>query len=403
MKIDIAESIREVLYERQAVSIYGLGTLCLKQIPSQYGEGRKSLLAPQMTLDFKESSSTNSALIQWISDKYDISREEAEKSLKLFSERILNNLLNYRKVNIKGVALIERGEDNGILIKADQSLTESFYKNFPEVSLELPKNNGQTNVVPPLTIKDNDKKEEIVGFEGKLPDEELEGDEDLKKGDSASGKNIKQEAEKDSDSNKRSWEEQAFKSSDEASSTVFDLPNGDEDTAISEILPEWSEHEKESEEKSGKRKWGILLAAIAIMITIFLCYDACKVYMSRQSLDKSKIGTLDKNALEEGEAADSVALAMLKGSELESAASSDSCIIVTGVFTRPENILAMQRRIESMSYSSFTQENGIYTRVGLIFPCDSKNLENFIREVRQQISPKAWYLQPELYVAYASE
>lgn len=356
-----------------------------------------------MTLDFKESSSTNSALIQWISDKYDISREEAEKSLKLFSERILNNLLNYRKVNIKGVALIERGEDNGILIKADQSLTESFYKNFPEVSLELPKNNGQTNVVPPLTIKDNDKKEEIVGFEGKLPDEELEGDEDLKKGDSASGKNIKQEAEKDSDSNKRSWEEQAFKSSDEASSTVFDLPNGDEDTAISEILPEWSEHEKESEEKSGKRKWGILLAAIAIMITIFLCYDACKVYMSRQSLDKSKIGTLDKNALEEGEAADSVALAMLKGSELESAASSDSCIIVTGVFTRPENILAMQRRIESMSYSSFTQENGIYTRVGLIFPCDSKNLENFIREVRQQISPKAWYLQPELYVAYASE
>ena len=60
----------------------------------------------------------------------------------------------------------------------------------------------------------------------------------------------------------------------------------------------------------------------------------------------------------------------------------------------------MKQKLESGFYQSYEEQNGKFTRVGLVFDCNSQDLEEFIQQIRNEVSPKAWYLNPELYVAY---
>ena len=138
LKIDIAESIREVLCDRHPVCIYGLGTLCLKQQAAQFGDKRLKLHPPRMQVEFSDETSENQELLQWLCDKYEIRPAEARKAVKKFSESVLNTLLNYGKVYLPGIALFERSEKGRIACDADASLTAAFYKNFPVVDLPLP-------------------------------------------------------------------------------------------------------------------------------------------------------------------------------------------------------------------------------------------------------------------------
>gem|GEM_PF-742639 len=410
LKINLAESIREVLFDRNPVSIYGLGTLCLRQIPADYGEDRKTLLPPTMVLDFIETSSSNKQLHEWLSLKYDISNQDADKAMRKFSEMVLNNLLNYGSVSIKGVAFLERDGDNDIICVADDSLLSSFYDGMPEVLLELPQEKPVEQAINPVVVPLSTATEsQRGGNEDDLSESDVSEAENQPAGtlgEAESGE-VKKPAIAMADSSDKS---QSDIETDDM--IVFDLESEFKDIEevpgqdqAEEIEPSYPEHQSLIDEKPNYRRiWGSILIIIALLVSCFLIYDACNVYRHNKEIKKNEV--LEDNALHlsDAQAGDETAAAMLQGSELEpQPAALDSCIIITGVFASQNNVSNMIEKVLSFGYQPYTEVNGLYVRTGLIFECSDTDLESFIRLVRRQISPKAWYLQPELYVAYGTE
>ncbi len=386
MRLNIAESIREVLCDRNPVSIYGLGTLCLTQTPAQYGEQRTSLLPPQMKLDFTESSSSNDYLSQWLVDKYDISAVLANEAIKTFSESVLNVLLNYGSARIHGVALLSRDKENQIICKASDDLTSCFYKSFPEVSL-----------IPPT-------KQQISTDKGDVSNEEkiqeLEEEIAKPKNTTEKSKEIKVEQPDEPDFEKHS----KLLETDELTAEdmiVFDLESEikklEKESQEAAIDPNLSKPPSLKVNRSRRRIFGYFLLVASVIALMVLGIDACRKMKSEKSVVEP--GT-QMGVFQGAIANDSLAQNMLEGSEMNTIAELESCIIITGVFSSELNVDKMDKLILEYGYEPYTSKIGIYTRVGLQFDCGDVDLEDFIQKVRSEISPKAWYLNPELYVAY---
>lgn len=363
MKIDIAESIREVLCEREPVSIYGLGTLALKQHPARYGDQRMTMLPPSMTLEFEESSSTNARLIQWLMDKYELGQHEAELLLKQFSERVLNTLLNYRKVSISGVAYFERNGDNEIKFEAAPSLVAQFYKGFPEVKLKTETTTAGL-ATPPTEKEPADSQEKLISVpEDKNP---IEISADI---------------------------EQPEQASSLVSDEEENLPEEDFDMNRS-----WGASDERDQGK-GRRVWGLILIAIAIIAAAVLIVDACRYLRSKAANDK-EVRSAENSPLVSASTQDSVSSAII-GKDLPAESISDSCIIVTGVFGSAANVAKMSQLIEQAGYEIYIEDRNGFTRVGLSFECMDVDKSTFIKKIRSEISAKAWYLKPDLYVPFA--
>jgi nucleoid DNA-binding protein len=363
LKIDIAESIREVLCEREPVSIYGLGTLELKQHPARYGDQRVTLLPPSTTLEFKESSSTNARLIQWLIDKYELGQQEAELLLKQFSERVLNTLLNYRKVSISGVAYFERNGDNEIKFEAAPSLLAQFYKAFPEVKLKS--KTTTAGLATPLPENESaDSQEKLIS--GQEDESPIESSADI---------------------------EQPEQASSLVSDEEENLPEEDFDINMS-----WGASDERDKGK-GRRVWGLILIAVAIIAAAVLIVDACRHLRSKAGNDKEATAT-ENSPLVSASTQDSVSAAIME-KDFPAEAISDSCIIVTGVFGSAANVAKMSQRIEQAGYEIYIEDRNGFTRVGLSFECMDVDNSAFIKKIRSEISAKAWYLKPDLYVPFA--
>jgi len=410
LKINLAESIREVLFDRNPVSIYGLGTLCLRQIPADFGEDRKTLLPPTMVLDFIESSSSNKHLYEWLSLKYEISTQDADKAIRQFSELVLNNLLNYGSVNINGVALLERDGDNDIICIADESLRSSFYDGMPEVLLELPQEKNEEQTISSIAaVPPSEAAESQSGSKDNIPEADVnEGNNQALE----ANEQAELSSTEDSAIEMEGVSDEFQKDIEAEDMIVFDLeselkgieevPARDQKDEIAPLSPE--HHTEIEEEPNYRRIWGSILIVIALLVSCFLIYDACNVYKHNKDVALNEGPENRGINLGEARAGDETASAMLEGSELDpQPAALDSCIIITGVFASQNNVSNMIEKIRSFGYQPYTEVNGVYLRTGLIFECSDTDLESFIRQVRRQISAKAWYLQPELYVAYGTE
>ena len=397
--------------DRHPVSIYGLGTLSLRQIAAQYGENRKTLLPPTMELHFEETSSTNSALIAWLKAKYKLNSNDAEKAVKMFSEKVLNTFLNTGSVLLPGVALFKRSEDNAVACEAESSMLKAFYQGFPEVSLEIPVIQGKTSETVPVATElvdeqvDQTENEDDNTTDEELPDESLV--EILYSDDTLNPKQSIEEEEIPTESNPDHREE-------DSDMETFDLEDHVEDEAekkkiLFDLTNELDQMEEEDrfekllseaygqDDNKGKRLsnfWGTILIVFSIALACILMVDACKKYKRTDVKQTQEAAPVD---LALGNAADSDAEKLLQA---EASIQQDSCIIITGVFSSDRNIEMMSQSIASFGYTVYTEQRGIYTRVGLKFQCQNTDLESFIQTIRKDISPKAWYLDPELYVAY---
>ena len=56
--------------------------------------------------------------------------------------------------------------------------------------------------------------------------------------------------------------------------------------------------------------------------------------------------------------------------------------------------------LERKGYTVHQSQHNDFTRVGLVYECIDKDLEEYLQGVRKQISSKAWYLDPDLEVPY---
>jgi len=403
LKLELAESIREVLMDRFPVSIYGLGTLMLRQEPARYGDGRKSLLPPTMKLEFSETSSTNARLIDWLAAKYKIKRNLAELAVKKYSEKVLNTLLNTRSVHIPGVAVFERDALNDIHCIADHTMLDAFYKGLPEVKLEIPRpiatGEGQKG------ISESEQEDADIPLPSSPEDHSPESHEEAAltsetEEEESSAELLQRDAEEKVPGDGRDEDEQ-----EASDAEVFDLDSVMEETGESDALKEieaiLAKAEADSAKDTNRRLsyfWGSFLILFSIALAVILLIDACQHFGWFSSKGQKAEGSLLE--LHEAPASDALAAEML-ARPVQPIAGPDSCIIITGVFASSANVSSMKERLASAGYDIYEEARGRYTRVGLSFDCSDTDLEAFIRNVRKEISPKAWYLDPELYVAYA--
>ena len=393
MKIDIAESIREVLDDWHPVSIEGIGTIRLQQIPASFGNQRKSLLPPKVQISFDRKLEENNYLEKWLRLKYDINKDKVKAVIKAFNERVLNTLVNYGKVNLSGVALFYKDENDRITCKGNENFLNLYYKGLPEIDIEIVKekvdNKNDLSIVPNLVTTDSsvevvdikesapiiqDKDIPTVGLNTTIADElKLDVEKDIVIGSVNTAENIilsinEKFANEDVNSSDMLSEEDSF--------------NGNEMNGSNNEL-----------RKSTNWPLYLVTALIAILLGL-MCFKGCQ-YWNDNHKNAMVTDHLDTDSQSVSEVLDT-----LETSSSIPAINQEFCIIITGVFSKPKNVIRMQDELTRQGYEVYKEVYGNLTRVGIGFKCQDADLEAYIQDVRRRLSAKAWYLDPELYVEY---
>lgn len=404
MHIDLAASIREVLDNMEPVSINALGTLQLKHIPAFFSDKGTTLSPPTMVLDVKDNITPNAPLIKTISSNYGITKDAAKELINTFNKKLLNNLLNYKKVYIDGVAVITRADNGKVDIETTNGSVSAYYKDLPKITI-IPNIKVQTSPqdealepIVPVVAVDGDSTSEV----SIVPDHGSNGIDSINEVIEPS-----------------SAEQDVISQKQEVIAPLFSQPKLEAKTIISPqetktivppiIAPTSSQPtvpvpQYVVQEKKPSLLWPLILLS-AILLVILLCYRTCIHYAFNNDniSPDSKMTITEVDVLDGVTATDSISAQAL--TELRNDNSiipvSGMCKIITGVFSRTTNVLNMRDKVRDAGYQVYSESYGEYTRVGLEFNCnDDTDLEAFLQEVRRVIAPKAWYLDPSLYVDY---
>lgn len=73
----------------------------------------------------------------------------------------------------------------------------------------------------------------------------------------------------------------------------------------------------------------------------------------------------------------------------------NTCIIITGSFNKSGNINTMLKKLRRYKYQIFAEENGRFTRIGIVFDCNKNSLQDELAKVKSQVEPNSWILQPK--------
>jgi nucleoid DNA-binding protein len=154
--IDVARAIEEVLDQRKAVNIQGLGSLMLEDTPAAMSADALKIEPPSTKLRFYETKTKNGPLRKHLMYRYDLNKEAAQKVIKKYSQSIVNTLLNYNEVSIKGVAKIKK-VDSGYKLKPKKSFINKYFGGLPVIDLPKPVELApeKTAIVKPLASKAN--------------------------------------------------------------------------------------------------------------------------------------------------------------------------------------------------------------------------------------------------------
>ena len=165
MQIDVARAIEEVLNQRKAVNIQGLGSLILEDTPAAISEDNKQIAPPSTQLRFYETETKNAPLRKHLMFKYNLTKDGAQKVIKKFSQSTVNTILNYKEVNIKGVTRIKK-KGIGYELKPKKSFINKYYGALPVLDLpsskkwdQSTKKSKEKSTTVPLSSSTSEKPE----------------------------------------------------------------------------------------------------------------------------------------------------------------------------------------------------------------------------------------------------
>jgi len=159
---------------------------------------------------------------------------------------------------------------------------------------------------------------------------------------------------------------------------------------------------------------GPALALFALLVILSLIYFGCNK-VRNMSKGQTKIPATEKIASSESNSSttttieedtnnindDAQSNEILEDEEYATSTNNPSeCIIITGVYSNYTNVSRMEELLARNGYEVYISEYGPYTRVGFTYDCSNVDLADYLNNIRRQIEPKAWYLEPELYVEY---
>lgn len=376
MKINFAETIREVLDDRNPVTIAGLGTIVLEQVSASFGDQRETMLPPRMRMRFSEKQTPNRPILKWLAQKYNINQKEAEKALKQFSENVLNAFVNYGKVNVPGVAYLYKNTDQTINCEGDKSFLQLFYSDLPKVPIQIFKESlsSTVSVGPVSQSKEAGIEESIVAIKKTEP-------------------SIDKPEKKDNTIHSKVIMNQNL---DEVKSKYADVWNADK---------KYNHYDDEN----GCGFVSILIMFLALMAVLLFSYYGCNKLMELTSTKDDVHAIVDKDSTDFtiDTSIDNFDLDSISGQDLVDSMAlipadirPDRCVIITGVFGKARNVLKMQDILSRDGYEVYKEVNGGMTRIGIIFNCQNIDLVEYLQNIRRSYSAKAWYLRPELYVEY---
>ncbi len=412
MHIDIAASIREVLDNMESVSINALGTLQLKHIPAYFSDKGTTMSPPRMVLDIEDNITSNTPLIRTIADNYGITKDAAQKLVSTFNKKLLNNLVNYKKVSINGVALITRSDKGEVKLETTTGFLEAYYNGLPKVSIipnnkseSSPQEEREASIIPAVI-----NPEDSASIDTVLPKHESNGIDQIT---SPVEPVITEKKPPITQKQESPTPKTSPKISPKTSPTVAEFVQAiseKRDATVTPVVPVAPSVAPEQayvyEEKKPSILWPLILLT-AILLAILLCYRACSNYAFTNDNKSSdpQMTITEVDVLDGVTASDSISAQALTELRKDNSIipASGKCKIITGVFLRNVNVVNMRDKVRGAGYEVYSESYGEYTRVGLEFNCDEEtDLEAYLQEVRSVIASRAWYLDPTLYVEYVN-
>jgi len=397
--IDVAAIIREILSDRQVVSITGLGSLRLVHQSASFSEKGKALKPPSMELVFSESTGTNTSLTKRISDNYKITNEQAGQVLKKFNKKILTLLVNYNKVNIPGIALIEKSKKDKIKVTPSLAYVDEYYKGLPKISV-TPISISTDNILKDKPSTPIVKKKATISSASKqtiIPSSKINTTQSNGKADYSAKEKTYVPPPVIPSQVKPTTTKQP-----QAQSSIKSEPTP---ASANTFSPEQIQRPLYSATSEKRRDflWPIIML-VAFLLLMLLGVKACNSIINMNS-NKSGLELIDS---ETGTIDEIVANDSISSSDLEKMKNDGSlipasgqCKIVTGVYSKLSNVINMKEKVRDAGYEVYTEEFGTYTRVGLVYNCDEEtDLEAYLQNIRKELNPRAWYLDPSLYVEY---
>ena len=134
MKVDVAKAIAAVLDNRETVSFPGIGSLVLENLSAKIHDDGKSMSPPAVRLKLLDTETSNKPLRKYLVKTYDLNKKEAEKVISKFNQSLMNGLVNYGEIKIKGVTYIKKAK--GVTtIQPVNKFIKKYYGDLPVITL----------------------------------------------------------------------------------------------------------------------------------------------------------------------------------------------------------------------------------------------------------------------------
>lgn len=123
MMISISEAISDLLFVRDTVVVPGLGAFVKKAVPAQVNSVASYFAMPSATIEFDANlREDNELLIRYLSEKNEISEDEAKKRIAMFVSDCFNTLKNKRKVLLSSFGTLSYDLADNLVFEQDKSV-----------------------------------------------------------------------------------------------------------------------------------------------------------------------------------------------------------------------------------------------------------------------------------------
>jgi hypothetical protein len=172
--ISVAEAISDLLFVRDTVVVPGLGAFVKKPISAQVNTETNSFVMPSSVVEFDANlREDNDLVVRYLSEKNEVSEDEAKKSLVSFVSDCFNTLKTKKKVVLKGIGRLSFDLNDNLTFEQDKSVnynSDSFglsdfklesvmrFKSKEEIKVEIEQQQRDKNT--PVTVDERAVHEE---------------------------------------------------------------------------------------------------------------------------------------------------------------------------------------------------------------------------------------------------
>lgn len=369
MKHSIPYYIREQLREDRTVYIPGLGSFNLVHTPASISEGRTLIYPPSLSLEFSEATGDETPLVKRISYVEGLTVEKAKKKLAKYTSSIFNKLININTVDIDGIGTLTRSDDEVIGFNDSVVTLTDQYNGLKTLSLvpakRLRPDAVSTTVAATTTVTTTT----------------------VPTADSVEASSLS-----------------------DTTTTVKDklVASAAQTTAATTatITP------PKSKAPERVRLWpsilmGVMLGA-AIIFGLRECKDGGLLDMKKSApigLEEESTQETSQEAevvfSEEGDTLsrdDQIIVTKAETAKVKAVVQSvnydgATCTIIVGSYANQNNAGRMINRISKMGYEVYTSQYQGMTRVGVEFPCHSKELDGQMEFIKNKFGSSAWLLE----------